>query len=284
MFDDFLRVYDIFKSRALKNPLMETLHFFDILYHGEIRKMKISSLGKDEKELDKISEKRKEGIPLEYILGKAPFMGHNFYCTPDTLIPREETELLASMSLKLIQQLQKDKKELTIMDIGTGCGNIAISLALGAKNVTVLASDISDKAVAVAQKNVKEYDLSDRVQLYCGDLFVPFQGMKLEEKVDMVVCNPPYIPTSSLSKLAEEIIDYEPVVALDAGTFGIDIFRRLIADSLNFLTPGGFLIFEIGAGQDKLVTRLFRNKTDYKEINYYKDGEQIRVLCAQKGN
>jgi release factor glutamine methyltransferase len=100
--------------------------------------------------------------------------------------------------------------------------------------------------------------------------------------MDMVVCNPPYIPTSSLSKLDPIITEFEPILALDAGVYGIDFFRRLINDALAVLKPRGVLIFEIGEGQEKLVTRLINRNIGYGEIRYYDDGEQIRVIQATK--
>ena len=97
-----------------------------------------------------------------------------------------------------------------------------------------------------------------------------------------MVCNPPYIPTDSLDKMAPEIIDHEPVVALDAGAYGLAIFRRLIADAVTVLRPGGVLLFEIGAGQDRLVTRLLSRNPDYERIVPYDDGVQVRVVSAVK--
>jgi release factor glutamine methyltransferase len=96
----------------------------------------------------------------------------------------------------------------------------------------------------------------------------------------MVICNPPYIPTSSLKKLSPEIIDHEPVLALDGGPYGIDIFRKLMNGALTFLKRGGVLVFEIGAGQEKLIERLFEKNTSYNEIMHFKYGEHVRVISA----
>jgi release factor glutamine methyltransferase len=189
---------------------------------------------------------------------------------------------LVKVALSFVEKKQKFQRDLTIIDMGTGCGNIAVSLAMNAENVKILASDISPAAVELAQVNVDKFKLQQRISLFCGDLFSPFHGSGYEGKIDMVVCNPPYIPTTSLSKLPSEIIDYEPTVALDAGAYGIGFFRRLISDSVTLLKPGGILVFEIGAGQEKLVTRLIQRSKTYGDIGFFDDGEQIRVISTTK--
>ena len=128
-----------------------------------------------------------------------------------------------------------------------------------------------------------EYDLSSKVTLYCGDLFSPFRGPKYEGAVDIVVCNPPYIPTGSLKRLPPEITEHEPLIALDAGPYGMDFYRRLISDSVSMLKPGGILVFEIGVGQERLVTRILGRIEGYESVQYYRDDDdQIRVMSAAK--
>ena len=209
-------------------------------------------------------------------------MGLRFFCSPDTLIPREETELLVKATLSLIRKKQEFENDLTIIDMGTGCGNIAVSLAMNSDNTRILASDISPAAIEIAQKNVNEFGLQEMVSLFCGDLFSSFHGLSCEGRIDLIVCNPPYIPTASLCRLPRAVIDYEPSVALDAGAYGIGFFRRLIADSFSMLKPEGILIFEIGEGQEKLVTRLLERNGGYKDVGYFKDGVHIRVISATK--
>ena len=127
-----------------------------------------------------------------------------------------------------------------------------------------------------------KFNLQNRVQLFYGDLFAPFRGSGIEGMVDIVVCNPPYLPTSTLDKLAPEIIDHEPVLALDAGTYGLAIFRRLIAEAFTFLRTHGVLVFEIGAGQDRLVNRLLSRNQGYEDIDCFDDGQDVRVMSAVK--
>lgn len=285
MFGAFVQSYELFAKHGVENPLLETLQLFDVLSSGALSRIDMSLLDQENIDLDQLANKRKEGIPLMYILGKATFMGLSLFCAPGALIPRSETELLVKSALNFIRQKQLAdvKGQLTVIDMGTGCGGIAVSLAVNSGNTRILASDVSPEAIAVAQKNVEKLQLQDRVQLFCGDLFLPIRELGYNNDVDIVVCNPPYIPQESLSKLAPEIINYEPLVALDAGAYGMGFFRRLIKESESILKPGGILVFEIGKGQEKLVTRLLERHQGYENIQYFKDEEgSIRVISATK--
>lgn len=282
MFDDFLQSYDVFQKSGAENPLLETLRLFDLLSNGALRKMDLSALRHKKMDLHRLAQKRKEGMPLEYIVEMATFMGLTLSCSPDTLIPREETELLANVALDFIKKRHESEDDVTVIDVGTGCGNIAVSLAMNSDKAKILASDICPAAVEIARKNVAKHDLHDRVLLFCGDLLSPFHGSEYEGRIDLVVCNPPYIPTGSLSKLPPEIIDHEPRLALDAGSYGIDFYRRLIVDSFSILKPKGVLVFEIGVGQEELVTRLLQKRKGYEDIDYFDDGTHIRVISTVK--
>jgi len=282
MFDNFFESYNAFQDHGAENPLLETLRLFDLLSAGALRKMDLSSLSGQNIDVAELAQKRKEGMPLEYIIGMATFMGLTLSCSPDTLIPREETELLVRVALDFIKKQQETENDLTLIDMGTGCGNIAVALAMNSDNTKILATDVSPGAVEIARKNVNAFELQERVSLFCGDLFSPFHGLGYEEKIDLIVCNPPYIPTGSLRKLSPEIIDYEPTVALDAGSYGIDFYRRLISGSLSILKPKGILVFEIGIGQEKLVAKLFERKKGYEDIGYFDDGTHVRVMSAGK--
>ena len=282
MFSEFLQIYDLFKKQGVEAPLLETLRLFNLASKGMLKNIDLSFFKEKKMDLDHLVQKRKEGMPLEYIVGEAAFMGSLFFCSPDTLIPTEETKLLVNVALDFVKKRQKSEINQILIDMGTGCGNIAISIAMNSNNTKVLASDLSTEAVEVAQKNVNRFNLQERVSLFCGDLFLPFQNSEYAGKVDIVVCNPPYIPTSSLSKLAPEIVNYEPHLALDAGPYGINIFRRVITDSLLVLKPKGILCFEIGLGQEKLVGRLLEKNENYEQVEYYKARGQVRVISAVK--
>jgi release factor glutamine methyltransferase len=282
MFDDFTQSYATLEKAGVENPLFETLRLFDLLAGGAIRKANLSGSSGLRIDMQDVIRKRKQGMPWEYILGEAHFMGNLFICTPDTLIPTDETRVLVNAALESIRKKEAHDDHLVLIELGTGCGNIASTLAMHTNHIRILASDISPAAVAVAKRNIDNYKLGDRISLFCGDLFSPFHTMGYEGTIDFVVCNPPYIPTASLEKLSPEIIDHEPRLALDGGPYGIDIFRRLIAGSLAMLKPGGVLFFEIGERQEKLAARLIEKNGGYEDIIYFEDEGKIRVLRAQK--
>ena len=282
MFNDFLQSYKALENSGVENSLFETLRLFDLLASGALRKADLSALDQEKVDLQCLIEKRKRGVPWEYILGRAHFMGNLFFCSPDTLIPTDETQLLVNAALQAINKKERAGNSPLLIEIGTGCGNIAVSLALGSHTTRIMASDISPAAVDIAHMNVYRFNLQDRISLFSGDLFVPFQNSGHEGNIDFIVCNPPYIPTASLGKLSREIIDHEPRIALDGGPYGIDFYRRLITDSLPLLKPEGMLFFEIGERQEKLVTRLLEKNDGYYDIEFIADNATVRAIRAVK--
>jgi release factor glutamine methyltransferase len=282
VFDDFIKAYNVFQKLEFENPLLETLKVFDILSCGALKKAGESILKNDNIDILTLGKKRKEGIPLEYIIGLANFMGHSFFCSSQTFIPKEHTGALINVALDLLKKKQGCGDNLTVIDMATGCGNIAISLSINLRKIKVLAADINPAAIEVAKKNVDKFCLQERVSLFSGDFFEPFNGLGYEEKIDMIICNPPYIPTGSLHKLSAEVVGHEPKLALDGGPFGIDFHRRLINDSIKMLKRKGILVFEMGIGQKELIARLFKNKEDYENIQYHGEGSEIRAVSAIK--
>ncbi len=281
LFDEFLKVHGKFENQEFDSPVIETLKLYDFLSDGALRNVSLEKLKEAGLSLEELVAQRKKGVPFEYIVGGTTFMGLNFHCAPGALIPRQETELLVKIALDLIAR--QAKQGMTIIDMGTGCGNISVTLARHSENATILASDLKPEVINIAKKNVERHKVQDRVLLFHGDLFTSFHGETLvEEGVDMVVCNPPYIPTASLKKLDPEVIGHEPVEAFDAGAYGIDFYRRLINDAEAFLLPKGILVFEIGIGQEKLVTRIVNKNKGYTNVGYYDDGKDIRVMSMEK--
>ncbi len=282
MFRDFLHSYTTIEQSGGGNSLYEALRLFDLLSGGALRSTTLSLPEGGEVDLKSALQKRKQGVPWEYILGKAHFMGRMFICSPDTLIPTDETRVLVNAVLESLRGKEAADTDLTLIEIGTGCGNIAISIALQMKKALILASDISPAAVEIARQNVARFKLENRISLAAGDLFAPFAGKGYEQGIDCIVCNPPYIPTSSLAKLSPEIIDHEPLVALDGGPYGINIYRRLIMEALPLLKPDGVLLFEIGERQENLVTRIIEKSGGYQNIAYFNDQDKIRAIRATK--
>lgn len=281
MIEKLAEIYAEFKKQGVDDPLSETLHLADLISGGALRRADLSLIGEGV-DLADIVRQRSEGKPLEYILGVAPFLGELLECREGALIPREETELLTKTCLGFIEkQKAEGVVEPKIIELGTGSGNIAVLLALKTEKAEIYASDISEEAVEVAATNVERCGVTSKVTLMAGDMYEPMRGRDLEEKTDLVVCNPPYIPSTSVDKLDPGIIDHEPRVALDAGAYGIDIFQRLIKGAPEFLRPGGMLAFEIGAGQEKIVARLFRKAGElYSTVDQVDDGARVRVFTA----
>ncbi len=282
MFDDLKKVFQMFKQQGVKDPLEETLRLFDNLYSNSVREMSLRNLEGTGKTLEEIVTERKKGIPIEYILSRAHFMDRTFIVTNDTLIPTPDTRGLVEAACKIIKERQSKDQAQTIIDMGTGCGNLAISIALETKDTMIYASDLSPGAVKVAQRNVALYKVDDRVRIFSGDLFEPFKGIGFEGNIDMIVCNPPYMPTESVNRLPSEILDHEPRMAFDAGSFGIDFYVRLFEGSLKYLKEGGILIFEIGEGQERIVERLIRKNGSLIVKDKIKFSDTIRGFYLEK--
>ena len=184
--------------------------------------------------------RRVQHEPVQHILGFEEFHGLRIAVTPEVLIPRPETEGLVERALELLA----DRPGALVADIGTGSGAIACALAAARPDLEVLAVDQSLGALVVASDNVRGLGLSGRVRLLAGDLFGPLAS--LGGSLDMIVANPPYIPTGTISTLPVEVERFEPHLALDGGPDGTRILRRIIAEAAGFLRPSGWLVMEIG--------------------------------------
>ena len=215
-------------------------------------------------------EQRKRRIPLQYILNSASFMGYDFYVNENVLIPRQDTEVLVEQALSTIKEYKNPK----VLDMCTGSGCIAISIAL-LSNAQVTAVDISDKALEVAEYNCKKLS-GTNVDLIQSNLFD-----KIENKFEMITSNPPYIPTKVIEGLEPEVKDFEPMLALDGSEDGLEFYRRLAIESKNYLVQGGSLLMEIGCEQANDVMHLLE-VNGYSEISVIKDLANLdRVVKAR---
>lgn len=188
--------------------------------------------------------RRAKREPLQYILGSQEFMGLEFQVSPAVLIPRHDTEVLVTEALKRGSECR------SILDIGTGSGCVAIALAKALPGAGICSVDISGAALAVARDNAQRNKVA--VELVQGSLLEPFAGRRF----DMIVSNPPYIPVADLDTLQQEVRGFEPLSALDGGADGLDFYRRITSDAPKHLNPGGWLLFEVGAGQAPQVLEL----------------------------
>lgn len=186
--------------------------------------------------------------PISYITGHREFYGLDFHVDPDVLIPRSESELLVEKALGLAQKQAFS----TIAEVGTGCGAIAISLALNLPQVEIYATDISTAALKIALSNCQRHGVVDRVRLLAGDMLEP-----LPEPVDLIIANLPYVRESELPQINP--VSSEPPLALNGGSDGLGKIRQLCLQIKDRLRPGGYLLLEIGKGQAKAVTALLRS-------------------------
>jgi release factor glutamine methyltransferase len=187
---------------------------------------------------------RTQGCPVAYLVGRKEFYSLPLEVSPAVLIPRPESEFVVMECLRLA----KDLVEPAILDVGTGSGNLPVAIARHHKTARLTALDISPEALAVARRNAAKHDVAERITFLEGDLFAPVSS---EARFDFIVSNPPYIPSGDIAGLAVGVKDYEPHRALDGGPDGFAVFDRLIAGAKQFLKPGGHLIIEIGAPQEK---------------------------------
>lgn len=216
------------------------------------------------REMDAVAGERMGGRPLWYILGDTEFYGYKIKVDERVLIPRPETELLAELAIKTVEDGNK------VLDLCTGSGCIAIAVRREVKDkeITVTAADISAEALELAKENAKA-NLAE-IKFIESDLFEKVRG-----KFNLIVCNPPYIKSEDLAGLQSEVKDHEPVLALDGGKDGLDFYRRLAAEAPKHLVRGGTLLMECGAGQAQEIVKLF-NKFDYTMISRdYNDVERF---------
>ena len=191
------------------------------------------------------ADKRSEHVPLQYITGEQGFMGLTFNVNTNVLIPRQDTETLVEAALKII------RPEYRVLDMCTGSGCIIISIKYNVPEVVATGSDVSKQALLVAKDNAKKYGMN--IDFVTGNLFDNISG-----DFDVIVSNPPYIPTTDILTLMPEVRDFEPVGALDGGSDGLEIYRPLIAGAKDHLREGGALLLEIGYDQAGDVTALMR--------------------------
>jgi len=192
-------------------------------------------------------ERRGRGEPLQHLRGRQEFFSREFAVDARVLIPRSETELLVETALRFVEPIERP----AILDVGTGSGAVAITLALERPDARVCASDASEAALEVARVNARRLG-AERVELRRGDLVEPFAA----ERFDLVVSNPPYVASAEIEALAAEVRVHEPRLALDGGPDGLDAYRRLDACVDRVLAPGGILAVEIGFGQRDAVCEI----------------------------
>ena len=222
-------------------------------------------------------ERKREGTPLAHLTGRQGFLGIELLAGPAALIPRKETEILGRAVIALLG----GKPAPLILDVCTGCGNLALAYARHLPQARVYGADLSAEAVELARRNAEFTGLAHRVQFFAGDLFAPFEALELEGRCDLVSCNPPYITSAKVPKMAAEISAHEPKLAFDGGAMGLSILMRLFKEAPRFLKPGGALAFELGLGQGPLLQARLQRLDWVAAVVPHRDGAgEIRALVA----
>jgi release factor glutamine methyltransferase len=264
------------KRHNIENPRLNAEH---LLAHM-LRRKRIELYLEFERELAEaelaplreLVKRRGEGEPLQHLLGTVEFCGHVFLCDKRAMVPRPETEELVEF---LKSEIRNPKSE--ILDVGTGSGVIALSLAAKFPDAEVLAVDISDDALALAQENAARLNLADRVRFLKSNLLENVEGT-----FDLVVANLPYVSTQARETLSREVL-HDPAVAVFASGRGDELIRELIAQGPSRLRPGGMLALEIGIGQSEALLSILAEK-NYRDISSKTDYSGVtRFLFARYG-
>ena len=223
-------------------------------------------------------KKRIEHTPVSYLTNRKEFLSLDFYVDERVLIPRPETEQLVETVLAT-----KTDTPQRLLELGTGSGVIATSLAVHQSEWDIVATDISEPALAVAEKNAETHACAAQITFMSGDLFEPIKRIDNPEQkqFDWIVCNPPYVKNVEQDSLSPDVRDYEPEIALFAGDDGLAVIRRLIAEAPQYLAPNGKLLFEIGDTQSDPVSALINAEPAYCACELLKDyAEKDRLVLA----
>jgi len=217
--------------------------------------------------------------PLQYLLGTQEFCGREFRVTSAVLIPRPESVLLVQETIRRCGQ----NPAAIVLDVGTGSGCLAVSVASALPDARVLAIDASADALAVAQANLEQHGLDARIECMQGDLLAPLVERGFVSQIDVIVSNPPYIPDLDLVTLQPEVRCFEPHLALAGGPDGMDVHRRLLQQALVYLKSGGVLLMEVGFGQAASVCREAEESGRFRTYDVLRDEGGIdRVVCFEK--
>ena len=218
--------------------------------------------------------KRQDRIPVAYIIGNTEFMGIEFDVTKDVLIPNQDTETLAEEALRYLHD------GMSVLDLCTGSGCIALSLLKYSNDTHAVGTDLSDAALLIAEKNAQKLGFGDRFKAVKADIFPGDIDSLSESKFDIIVSNPPYIPTAVIDTLEPEVKSFEPYMALDGSEDGLAFYKRIVPGAKEYLYKSGYLLLEIGFDQGEAVRELMK-QSGYKDIQVIKDlGGNDRVVSG----
>ena len=275
------QISEILKAGSIPDPYREAGLLLSYVLGVEKAKLvtayNVSLSGEQAARLISFAHRRAAGEPYAYIVRKCGFMSLEFEVTPDVLIPRPDTEVLVEDVLERLRS-KREPSSCLILDIGTGSGAIAVSLAKYDQDARIYGIDISAAALKVARRNAKRHGVDERAEFGLCDIMQGFPDFGVQ--FDIVVSNPPYVRRGDLMKLERGVREYEPYTALDGGLDGLDFYRRIAACST--VAPGGLLALEVGYDQAEAVGDIIAKTGKYENINYKKDlSGIIRVVSAQ---
>ena len=260
---------ELLLAHLLKQPRMRLyLEFERVLPSAEVDRFRA------------LIRRRGQREPLQHIIGSTSFCGFEIAVSREVLIPRPETELLAERGWTFLNQLSTPNSQpSTVLDFGTGSGCLAIALACKCPVAEVYALEVSPLALTLARQNAARHDLSERIRFVAGDGFAAApKGMKF----DLIISNPPYIPSGDIASLQPEVRDYDPHRALDGGADGLDYGRRLATESAAFLKPDGRVMLEFGDGQAERLREIFHQQKWIVEAIEEDYTHQPRIMVARR--
>jgi release factor glutamine methyltransferase len=232
-----------------------------------------------EKELRRLITLFQQGTPLAHISERQNFCGLELLVTAEALIPRKETEILARATLQLLSDY--NTRSPLIVDVCTGCGNLALLYAKHFPEARVFGADLSASAIQLAKRNHIFTEVESPVEFLQGDLLAPFLNDDFKGKVDILSCNPPYISSKKVPAMAEEISNHEPAMAFDGGVFGISILQKLIKQAPQLVKSSGHVIFELGLGQGPAMLKKIERDPNYSHVEGKTDEHgSIRAIIA----
>lgn len=235
--------------------------------------------------LEDLVEQRLRGVPLAHLTGRQHFMGMEMLVGPGALVPRRETELLARAAVACADSIGEGRSQgcVTAVDVCTGCGNVALAIAKNVSAARVFGADISEDALELARRNADALGLATRCAFRAGDLLAPFDEEAFVGRVDVLTCNPPYISSAKVAQMAGEIAGHEPRLAFDGGPLGVTLLTRLLQDAPRFLSPGGWLAFEVGLGQGAWLARRLKHAEVYCDVRELTDDAgDVRAIVARR--
>ena len=277
---------DFFSSRISDNPridaeilLAHTLHCrrldLYLQYEKPLNNLELA-------EFRQLVQRRGHREPIAYITGKKEFWSLGLEVTPDVLIPRPDTELLVEIVLEYYNRELKGDRKINALELGIGSGAISIALAKECKYFKIIATDVAPQVLAIAARNIKEHKVDKQIQLVAGNWFDPLKSRT--DGFDVIVSNPPYIPSNEVLQLSPDIVNFEPHLALDGGDNGTDCHIKIISSAHQFLNPGGCLFLEIGFDQKAALQAYLSENKDYIDYSFNKDyAGHYRVVRLIKG-